>query len=221
MGTMPTARLAARRTARREDLGLGAHEYARLRVLTTPHKIQDFVNAIPINREPDGETVQSVRAVLRHRRAHCIEGALVAACALWIHGEPPLLMHLDCAAPDSPHVVALFRRTRHWGAISKSNHTVLRFRDAVYRTLRELAMSYLHEYCDPRGHKSLRSYSRAFDLRRVDPRLWVTGDGACWETHDRLAASRHDSLLSARQARELRRRDTLERQAAKIEEFPR
>lgn len=215
------ASLVARRTARREDLGLGARDYARLRALTTPLRIQAFVNAIPINREPDGETVHSVRAVLRHRCAHCIEGALVAACALWIHGDAPLLMHLDCAASDSPHVVALFRRARHWGAISKSNHAVLRFRDPVYRNLRELAMSYLHEYCDHGGNKTMRSYSRPFDLRNVDPRQWVSNDGACWETHDRLADSRHHALLSLRQARELRPRDPFERLAAQIEEFPR
>ena len=105
-----------------------------------------------------------MRGVLRHREAHCIEAALVAACALWIHGERPLVMHLDCAPSDYPHVVALFRRGRAWGAISKSNGAWLRYREPVYRSLRELAMSYFHEYFDRAGRKTLRSYSRAFDL---------------------------------------------------------
>ena len=94
-----------------------------------------------------------MREVLRLRRAHCIEGAFVAACALWIHGDPPLLLHLDCDASDYPHVVALFRRGGSWGAVSKTNGAALRFRDPVYRTLRELALSYFHEYCNKRGQQ--------------------------------------------------------------------
>ncbi len=114
--------------------------------------------------------MHSVRAVLRYGEAHCIEGALVAACALWMQGSRPLLIHFDCAATDYPHVAALFRRGGHWGAISKSNHAALRYRDPVYRSLRELAMSYFHEYVDRHGRKTLRSYSSAFDLRRIDGR---------------------------------------------------
>src|SRR5437762_1440007 len=102
---IPTAH---RRFARREDLGLTSAEFAALRRLATPHHVQAFVNAIPINHEADGETILSVRQVLVQRRAHCIEAAFVAACALWIHGETPLLMHLDCAPVDYPHVIALF-----------------------------------------------------------------------------------------------------------------
>jgi hypothetical protein len=130
-------------------------------------------------------------------------------------------MHLDCAPCDHPHVVALYRRGRHWGAISKSNSPVLRFRDAVYRSLRELAMSYLHEYGDRSGRKTLRSYSGAFDLRRVDPASWLTSADGCWATHDRLAAQRHYPLLTSGQARGLAPRDEMERDAALIEEYPR
>ena len=125
---------------------------------------------MPANHEVGGETILSVREVLRQRRAHCIEGAFVAACALWIHGDPPLVMHLDCDASDYPHVVALFRRGGHWGALSKTNGVALRYRDPVYRTLRELTLSYFHEYANRRGDKTLRSYSGAFDLRRIDRR---------------------------------------------------
>ncbi|MEO8753402.1 MAG: hypothetical protein ABI624_12065 [Casimicrobiaceae bacterium] len=213
--------LATRRQARREDLGLTAREFAVLARLATPAATQAFLNAIPINHELDGETVHSVRDVLRHRRAHCIEAALLAACALWIHGEPPLVMHLDCDPCDYPHVVALFRRGRAWGAISKSNGVALRYRDPVYRTQRELAMSYVHEYFDRRGRKTLRSYSGAFDLRRIDPSLWVSHEGACWAVHDRLAALRHYPLLSAAQVRGLASRDAFERKAAKLVEYPR
>jgi len=209
-----------RRFARREDLGLARGEFAVLRRLSTPQKIQSFLSAICINHEASGETILSVREVLAQRRAHCIEAAFVAACALWIHGEPPWVMHLDCAPTDYPHVLALFRRSGAWGAISKSNGTPLRYRDPVYRSLRELAMSYFHEYSDRRGRKTLRSYSVAFDLRRLDPALWVTSKRACMETNDRLASARHYPLITLRQERSLARRDPFERRAAKTVEYP-
>jgi hypothetical protein len=189
--------------------------------LSTPQRIQAYLNAIPANHEPDGETILSVREVLRQRRAHCIEGAFVAACALWLHGETPLVLHLDCAGSDYPHVLALFRRQGAWGAISKTNGAVLRFRDPVYRTLRELAMSYFHEYSDRRGRKTLRSYSTAFDLRRMHPSLWVTCNRDCIEVSDRLAALRHYPLLSRWQENLLTRRDGFERKAATMVEHPR
>jgi hypothetical protein len=211
---------AHRRFARREDLGLRPGEFAVLRRLSTAPKIQSFLNAICINHETGGETILSVREVLAQRRAHCIEAAFVAACALWVHGEPPLVMHLDCAATDYPHVIALFRRGRDWGAISKSNGTPLRYRDPIYHSLRELAMSYFHEYSDRHGRKTLRSYSAAFDLRRVDPELWVTSTHACLETNDRLASARHYRLVTLRQERLLVRRDPFERHAAKTVEYP-
>ena len=202
------------------DLGLTRSEFAILARLTTPQKIQAFVNTIPVNHEPDGETIRSVREVLRVRRAHCIEGAFLAACAMWVHGAPPLVMHMDCDPNDYPHVLALFRSRGSWGAISKSNGAVLRFRDPIYRSLRELALSYFHEYCDPRGRRTLRSYSVAFDLRRLDPRLWITSEDPCREAHDRLAASRHYSLISLRQEKLLSRRDPFERRAARLVEYP-
>jgi hypothetical protein len=200
------------RFARREDLGLSKAEFAVLRRLNTPQKIQDFLNAIPANFEIGGQTCLSVREVLRQRRAHCIEGAMLAACALWVHGEPPLLMDMR-AERDYDHVVALFRRGRCWGAISKTNPAVLRWRDPVYRSLRELAMSYLHEYANRRNQKSLRSYAGPFDLRRFDPEAWVTNGKNCWEVGATLDEMRHIPLLTKRQARMLRLRDAMERKA--------
>jgi hypothetical protein len=212
---------ALRRFARAADLGLAPREYLALKRLTSPGKIQAFLNAIPINHEIGGETVLSVREVLRQRRAHCIEGAMVAAAALWANGDPPLVMHLDCDDSDYPHVVALFRRAGAWGAISKTNGTPLRYRDPIYRTLRELALSYFHEYSNRRGHKTLRSYSIPFDLRRLDADLWVTAAKSCWETHDRLVELRHFPLISKRQERLLAKRDAFERKASKLVEYPR
>jgi hypothetical protein len=210
----------ARRYARPGDLGLNAREFAILERLDSPAKIQAFVSAIPINHEIGGETVLSVREVLRQRRAHCIEGAMLAAAALWVQGEPPLLMHLDCDVSDYPHVIALFRRHGAWGAISKTNGAPLRYRDPIYRTLRELALSYFHEYSNRRGHKTLRSYSASFDMRRIDPAKWVTSAKSCWDTHDRLVELRHFALISKRQEKLLAKRDRFERKASKMVEYP-
>ena len=213
----PAAKCTA---ARREMLGLTRGEFATLARLRTPQRIQEFLNAIPINHELDGDTTLSVREVLRQRRAHCIEGAFVAACALWIRGVPPLVMHLDCDLSDYPHVVTLFRARGRWGAISKSNGAALRFRDPIYRTLRELAVSYFHEYSDRRGRRTLRSYTSAFDMRRIDPQLWVTRAEACSDVDDRLSGLRHYPLVSTRQANALSRRDAFERRAAALTQYP-
>jgi hypothetical protein len=204
--------------ARREDLGLSKRELAALERLSTPQKIQDFLDRIPANFEIGGQTCFSVRGVLRRRRAHCIEGAMLAACALWVHGEPPLLLDLR-AERDYDHVVALFRRGRCWGAISKTNPAVLRWRDPVYRNLRELSMSYFHEYANKRGQKTLRSYAGPFDLRRFDPALWVTNDKNCWEIGATLDDMPHRSLLTKRQMRVLRLRDAMERRAGALTEY--
>jgi len=213
--------LARRRFPSAEDLGLTRGEFLALERLSTPQKIQAFLNAVPINHEIGGETVLSVREVLRQRRAHCIEGAMLAASALWVNGEPPLVMHLDCHESDFPHVITLFRRHGAWGAISKTNGTPLRYRDPIYRTLRELALSYFHEYFNKRGHKTLRSYSTPFDMRRVDPQEWITAKKNCWAAHDRITELRHYALISRRQEKLLSKRDPFERKAARMVEYPR
>jgi len=214
------AALGARR-ARAELLGLAPAEFAVLRRLSSPEKIQAWLNATPINHEVGGETVLSVREVIRQRRAHCIEGAMFAACALWVHGDPPLVMHLDCDLSDYPHVIALFRRGGYWGALSKTNGAPLRYRDPIYRTLRELSLSYFHEYSNRRGHKTLRSYSVPFDLRRLALGEWVTKDKSCWTAHDRLVVLRHYPLINRRQEKLLAKRDAFERRAGKLVEYPR
>ncbi len=205
------------RFARREDLRLSKAEFAVLKRLSTPQRIQDFLNKMSPNFEIDGQTCLSVQEVLRQRRAHCIEGAMLAACALWVHGEPPLLLDLR-AERDYDHVVALFRRNGCWGAISKTNPALLRWRDPVYRSLRELAMSYLHEYANKRSQKTLRSYAGPFDLRRFDPEIWITNGENCWDVGATLDDLRHRPLLTKKQARELRLRDTVERKAGALTE---
>lgn len=207
-----------KRVASRADLGLTRAEFAVLRRLNTPEKIQNFVSSLNSNFELGGDTCLSVREVLKQRRAHCIEGAMLAACALWVHGKPPLLLDLQ-AVRDYDHVVALFRRGGYWGAISKTNPGLLRWRDPVYRSLRELVMSYLHEYANKRGHKTLRRYSRPFDLRRVDPGVWVTNGKNCWTISEMLDDTPHYSLITRRQEKQLRRRDAPERRVGEVVEY--
>lgn len=195
-------------------LGLSSEDAATLARLRTPEQVQDFVSSIPINFEPEGDTCLSVTEVLRQRRAHCIEGAFVAACTLWMSGERPLLMDFQ-AMGDDDHVIAVFRRGKHWGAISKSNHIWLRWRDPIYRSPRELAISYFHEYV--RGsQKTLHRYSRPFDLRRLDPKTWVTNTEDCWDVAEALDLSPHFPLITRAQARRLKRRDKIEIQAGKF-----
>jgi hypothetical protein len=159
-----------------------------------------------------------VRQVLRDRSAHCIEGAMLAACALWIHGEPPLIMDMR-AVRDFDHVVAVFRRRGRWGAISKTNGIGLRWRDPVYGSLRELAMSYFHEYTNRRDHKTLREFSVPYDLRRVKPEIWVTGEKNAWAVAETLDELRHFPLMNAHHLKAVLRRDPFERRVSGLLQY--
>ncbi len=144
--------------------------------LITPQKIQDYLDTLPINFETRGETYMSPRRMIKAKTAHCFEGALFAAAALAYHGHKPLLMDLRTAAKYEDHVVALFRVHGLWGAISKTNHAVLRYRDPIYRSPRELAVSYFHEYVESDNTKSLRAYSAPYELSRFAPKKWVIAE---------------------------------------------
>lgn len=188
-----------------------------LKRLNTPAKIQDFLDALPQNHEPDGDSCFSPRLVLRHGRAHCMEGAMLAAAALRIAGDKPLVLDLTSTDNDQDHVVALFRRHGHWGAISKTNHAVLRYREPVYRTVRELAMSYFHEYfLQSNGKKTLRSFSRPVDLSRFDSRDWMTSEDPVWFVPEYLCDAAHTSILSRGQIATLRPADNVEVKAGLI-----
>ena len=200
-----------------DHLGLSPGDAETLAKLSTPEKIQDFISALEINREKQGDTCLSVVRTLEQGHAHCIEGAFVAAASLWMAGRPPLLMDMQ-AEGDADHVVTLFRAHGCWGAISKSNHVWLRWRDPVYRTLRELAMSYFHEYSN-RNRRTLRSYSASFDLRRFSPTEWVTNEGDCWDVGAALDDARHYSLLRPGQARSLKALDRMEQKADRLVEY--
>ncbi len=195
-------------------------ELQPLRRLRTGRAIQDFLDTIPINKERGGETCSSPAVTLRRRSAHCLEGALVAALALWMHGEPPLLMDLKTTRDDVDHIVALFRRDGFWGGITKTNHAVLRYREPMFRDLRELAASYFHEYSLPDGRKTLRAFSEPFDLRDWQGESdWATSERDLWDLERAIDRSPHQKLLTRAQIAGLRRADAIEIRAGKITEW--
>ena len=196
-------------------LGLDESELCVLRKLKTPKHIQDFLETLPINFEERGDMFMSPRRVLRERKAHCLEGAVLAAAALALRGLPPLLLDFETIPGDESHVVALFRERGQWGAVSKTNHAVLRYRDPVYRSVRELALSYFHEYFLDSGKKTLRSYG-ALNLARFNRRNWATDEKDLWYIEDALAAVRHSPIVPPTLARSLRRADPIEREAGTL-----
>jgi hypothetical protein len=171
-----------------------------LRKLSTPERIQKFLDDLPYNKEKDGETCRSPRLVIENNTAHCFEGALFAAAALRANGRPPLILDLE-AVRDDDHVIAVYRTNGCWGAIAKSNYAGLRFRSPVYRTLRELALSYFEHYYNLRGEKTLRAYSRPVNLTRFDPISWMTADEPLWAIPEYLCEIPHTPIVNGSSAR--------------------
>ena len=196
--------------------GFNKEELRVFKKLNCPRKVQDFLNEIPINFENEGDTCISPRRVLRENKAHCIEGAIFAAMALRLRGEKPLLVDLKASRDDFDHVVCVFKRHGKWGAISKTNRPVLRYREPVYRNIRELSMSYFHEYFDEKGRKSLRSYSVPVDLTNLDHLNWATSEEDIWFVPEALNRARHFPILDKNQIKNLRKPDDNELKAMKI-----
>jgi hypothetical protein len=188
--------------------------------LDTPQKIQTFLDRLPVNFSLDGDTAMSPRRVLRTRMAHCAEAAVFAAAALAYHGRPPLLMDIRALPSDQDHIVTLFRERGLWGAISKTNHPILRWRDAIYRSVRELAMSYAHEYCLPGGKKSMLSYSKPFSLKRYTPKDWVIAPEDLDDLLVDLDTSPHFPVAPARALRGRRRASRFEMMSQDVVEWP-
>lgn len=199
--------------------GLNEKELKTLKKLGTPAKIQDFLDKMRINFEPHGDTCMSPRMALKKRTCHCIEGAFLAALALRLQGRRPLVVDLKTSRSDFEHVIAVFRQDGKWGAISKTNHAVLRYREPVYASIRELVMSYFHEYFDDRGRKTLRSFSVPVDLSRFDGKGWITDEKDLWYIHDYLDKARHHRILDRSQVARLRKADKLEIEAGKLVEW--
>ena len=198
--------------------GLDHKEWQVLKRLSTPKKIQDYLNKLPFDFKPGEEIDRSVRGVLKNKKADCAGGAILAAAALWASGRKPLLLDLQAEKADVDHVVALFKEGKCWGAVSKTNHVVLRYREPVYRSVRELVLSYFHEYFLPNGKKTLRTFSRPFDLSKLGI-AWLTDKEAVIDAIYLLDTSAHSDMLTAKQKKNLRLADKIEIKAGELTEY--
>lgn len=192
-----------------------------LKKLTTPAKIQDFLDALPYNFEEDEETCSSPLRSLARGSAHCLEGAYIAGFALVAQGRPPLLLNLKTSSGDQDHAVALFKENGLWGAISKTNHAVLRYRDPVYRSVRELALSYFHEYyLGTTGRKTLRAFSKPLNLNRFGA-TWKTADTELWNIAYALRDATHFPIAPKEILSKTRLAGAFERTVMEHEEWTR
>jgi hypothetical protein len=179
-------------------------EIRALRGLKSPAGIQRFLDDMPYHL---AGTAWSPRVVLQRKTAHCLEGATFAAAALRVLGFPPLILDLE-ADQDTDHVIAIFKSRGHWGAVAKSNFAGCRYREPVYRTLRELALSYFNIYFNLRRERTLRRYSRPVNLSRFDPRNWMTSEKEIWFIAEYLCDIPHRPLLTRGSEKHLTRVDS-------------
>jgi len=180
--------------------GLTWREAARLRGLTPPARLQRFLDGL--DYDVPGRAARSPRRVLREGRVQCLDGAIFGAAALRLQGHPPLVLDLE-ADRDSDHVIAVYRRNGCWGAVGRSNFAGLRFREPVFRTVRDLALSYVESYFNLRREKTLRRYSRPVSLARFDPQRWMVSEDDLWYVAEHLVTVRHYRLLTRRQEGDL------------------
>ena len=166
---------------------------------STPYSIQDFLNNVIYNAE---EETNSPLKVWELQKANCFEGALFAAAALKSQGFRPLIVDM-LAENDDDHVISIFKKGNLYGAIAKSNTTLLRFREPVYRSIRELVMSYFDFYFNTMGEKSLRSYSNPVDLSRFDKINWINTETDLGFIGDYLYRIKHHKILTGKQVRAL------------------
>lgn len=198
-------------------------EKAQIQKLDTPAKVQDYLNSLKFNFEKQGETLRSPLLTMRAGNAHCFEGALLGAYILSLHGLKPLVMHLKAHKSDYDHVIAPFKIDGLWGALSKTNHAVLRYREPVYKNIRELVMSYFHEYFLNDGTKTLESYSDVMNLNDFEDG-WETMEGNLWGIDQELDKVKHYDIFEISHGlfggkRKLRKADKVEIEAGKIVEY--
>ncbi|HTY36985.1 MAG TPA: transglutaminase domain-containing protein [Bacteroidota bacterium] len=188
------------KTPRDFDRLLTSGERRLVASLTTPPKIQEFLDSIDYSEE---ERYRSPLTVLRDRKGHCFDGALFAAAMLRRIGYPPIITDIIPNDNDDDHLLALFKMRGHWGAVAKSNYSGLRFREPVYRTLRELVMSYFENFFNSVGEKTMRGYTRPLDLTSFDASGWMTDDNALDAIGQRLDEIRTFKPISPAMIRNL------------------
>ncbi len=188
--------------------------------LDTPQKLQGFLEKLPPNFELKGETYMSPRRALNARTVHCAEAAVLAAAVLIYHGQPAWLVDIRALPSDQDHIITLFKQHGLWGAISKTNHAVLRWRDPIYRSPRELVMTYAHEYNLDFGKKSMLAYSRPFSLTRYAPKRWLIADEDLDWLMDALDASPHEPVAPEHALKRRRKSTRVELKSQDVTEHP-
>jgi len=216
-----TKRALFKKETSERKFGLTNREMKLLKSLNTPKKIQDYLDKLQINFDYRKDTFMSPRKVIEKRKCHCIEGATLAYLALKINGYKPFLVHLKTIKHDYEHVLAVFKKNGKFGAITKTNHAVLRYREPVYENIRELVMSFFHEYFMDNGKKTLRSYSAPVNLSRFDKKNWQTDEKDLWYIDKYLDKIKHYPILTKKQIADLRKADKIEILAGKLVEWKR
>jgi len=193
-------------------------EIILMKKLNTPGKVQDFLNSLKFNFEKKGETLRSPVLTLRAGEAHCFEGALLGAYILSLHGFTPYVLHLKTTKEDYDHVIVPFKVKGYWGALGKTNHAVLRYREPIYKNIHELVLSYFHEYFLNNGKKTLRQYSVPFNLNTLK-KDWVFLSVPLWNIDKKLDKMKHYNIVPKAYINKLRKADKIEIRAGKIVQF--
>ncbi len=205
---------------------LNKEEIRIIKSLNTPIKVQDFLDSIPFNFQEEGQTYLSPRQVLKQNKAHCLEGALLAYLCLTYHGFEAYLLDLKVkksAKLDSDHVITLFKvgegKQKLWGAISKTNHAVLRYRDPIFKNYKELARSYFHEYFLDSGEKTLQSFSKPLDIFKKFETKWTVDEEDLHYIAEYIDDSPHQDFVPKESRKYIRRAGDTEIKGAAIEEW--
>lgn len=192
-----------------------------IKKLSTPHKVQDFLDTLPFNFEEKGETYYSPKIVLKEKKAHCFEGALFAHLCLTYHNFENYIVDLKTKSikEDSDHIICTFRINKFWGAISKTNHSVLRWRDPIYRDTEELAKTYFHEYFLDNGKKTLFSFSKPLNIFKIFGEKWVIAEKDLDQIAEKIDESLHQKFVPEKNLRLIRKVGKTEIKGASIEEW--
>lgn len=194
-------------------------EFRLLSKLNTPEKVQTFLEQLPFNHEKKGETCMSVSRELRENKAHCIEGAFLACACFMLAGRKPIIVNLKVKKPDDDHILIIFKENGYYGALSKTNHAVLRYRDPIYRSIRELVMSYFHEYfLYSNGKKTLIGYSKPINMKRFGTK-WITGEEDVWDIAEKIYDAPITKVVPDKNKHLIRNATPFERKALDVQEW--
>jgi hypothetical protein len=179
---------------------LSPSERQLLSALDSPAAIQAFLNSVPYSED---KFYRCPLCLLRDRKGHCFDGALFAAMALRRLGHPPLILELIPNERDDDHILALFKLHGGWGAVAQSNFSGLRSREPVYRSLRELVMSYFEDHFNSAGEMTLRGYRGPVHLQTFDRLDWMASDLGLEALADGMDRYRIRPVISAEMAANL------------------